>query len=57
MGVEARVEDNHLDCGNGIEWILTLRQSGLERILALGRLENEDRAIRPDQRFRLHRGG
>ena len=56
VGVEARVEDNHLDCGNGIEWILTLRQSGLERILALGSLENEDRAIRPDQRFRLHRG-
>ncbi len=56
VGVEARVEDNHLDCGNGIEWILTLRQSGLERILASGSLENEDRAIRPDQRFRLQRG-
>ena len=56
VGVEARVEDSHPDCGNGIEWILTLRQSGLERILASGSLEDEDRAIRPDQRFRLHRG-
>lgn len=56
VGVEARVEDSHPDCGNGIEWILKLRQSGLERILASGSLENADRAIRPDQRFRLHRG-
>lgn len=56
VGVEARVEDSHRDCGNGIEWILKLRQSGLERILASGSLENEERAIRPDQRFRLHRG-
>ena len=56
VGVEARVEDSHPDCGNGIEWVLTLRQSGLERILASGSLEDEDRAIRPDQRFRLHRG-
>lgn len=56
VGVEARVEDAHLDCGNGIEWVLRLRQSGLERILASGSLENEHRAIRPDQRFRLSRG-
>ena len=54
--VEARVEDSHLDCGNGIEWVLKLRQSGLERILASGSLENENRAIRPGQRFRLRRG-
>ena len=56
VGVEARVEDSHLDCGNGIEWILKLRQSGLERILVSGSLENEHRAIRPDQTFRLRRG-
>ena len=56
VGVEARVEDSHLDCGNGIEWVLKLRQSGLERILASGSLENESRAIRPDQRFRLRPG-
>ena len=56
VGVEARVEDSHLDCGNGFEWILKLRQSGLERILASGSLENEDSAIRPDQKFRLGRG-
>ncbi len=56
VGVEARVEDSHLDCGNGVEWILKLRQSGLERILASGSLENENRAIRPGQRFRMGRG-
>ena len=56
VGVEARVEDSHLECGNGIEWVLKLRQSGLERILASGSLENENRAIRPGQRFRLRRG-
>ena len=56
MGVEARVEDSHLDCGNGIEWILKLRQSGLERILVSGSLEDEHHAIRPGQRFRLRRG-
>ncbi len=56
VGVEARLEDSHLDCGNGIEWILKLRQSGLERILASGSLENEDRAIRPGQRLRLRAG-
>ena len=56
VGVEARVEDSHLDCGNGIEWILKLRQSGLERILASGSLKNDDRAIRRDQKFRLRRG-
>ena len=55
-GVEARVEDSHPECGNGIEWVLKLRQSGLERILASGSLENENRAIRPGQRFRLSRG-
>lgn len=56
VGVEARVEDSHLDCGNGVEWILKLRHSGLERILASGSLENENRAIRPGQRFRMRRG-
>jgi len=56
VGVEARVEDSHLGCGNGIEWILKLRQSGLERILVSGSLENEHHAIRPSQRFRLRRG-
>lgn len=56
VGVEARVEDSHLDCGNGVEWVLKLRRSGLERILASGSLENEYRAVRPDQRFRLGRG-
>ncbi|MCY3759093.1 MAG: DUF1592 domain-containing protein, partial [Acidobacteria bacterium] len=56
VAVEARVEDSHLGCGNGIEWVLKLRQSGLERILVSGSLENEGRAIRPSQRFRLRQG-
>lgn len=56
VGVEARVEDSHLNCGNGIEWVLKLRRSRLERILASGSLENENRTVRPDQRFRLGRG-
>lgn len=54
--VEARVEDSHPGCGNGIEWTLMLRQPGLERILASGSLEDENRSIRPDQRFWLRRG-
>lgn len=56
VGVEASVEDSHLDCGNGIEWILKLHQPGLERILASGSLENENRAIRPGQKFWLRPG-
>ena len=56
VGVEARVGDSHLECGNGIEWILKLRQPGLERILASGSLENETRDIRPGQKFWLRRG-
>ena len=56
VGVEARVEDSHLNCGNGVEWILKLRQPGLERVLASGSLENETRTFRPGQEFWLRRG-